>query len=109
MTRITDEELVEALRSIDEDEMFHEPSNSRSVILRAADRLASLAKPGVTVKPLQWSQSSVFGIIKRRGFGVFGEFAAFDVLNLSDAEIAEKEAAAQADYERRIMSAIEVS
>ena len=60
----------------------------------------------VTVKPLVWSQSRVFGTMKRRGFGLFGEFVAFIVDDLTAAEIASKEAAAELAYAKAIRSAI---
>lgn len=51
------------------------------------------------IKPLQWSQSNVFGALKRRGFGIGGEFTAFNVMGLTPEQVAEKEAKAQAEYE----------
>ncbi len=77
-----------------------------------ADRLPALldaldaeGEP-VAVKPLEWSQSRVFGHQKRRGAGVFGEFYSFDAENMSKEQIAAEEAKCQTAYEARIRSAL---
>lgn len=62
----------------------------------------------ITIKGLMWSQSRVFGTMKRRGFSPFGEFIAFGVDDLSAAEIVAKEDRAQAEYEKIVFSAIVV-
>ena len=60
----------------------------------------------IGVRPLEWSQSTVFGHQKRRGFGVFGEYCSFTVDGLTPEEIAAKEAEYEAGYKARIQSAL---
>lgn len=76
---------------------------ARRILLAASHSRPAEAK----VKPLEWDEGMVEGRMVRRGFGSFGTFAYFEIARLTEAEIRTKEAAAQADYEARIRSALE--
>jgi hypothetical protein len=67
------------------------------------------ADNGVRVKPLEWSQSRVFGMTKRRGSGVMGEWTAFVVDDLTPDQIAAKEAEAQTAYEAHVRAWLETA
>lgn len=58
-------------------------------------------------KPLQWSESRVFGSMKRRAFGLFGEFDAFTVDGMTAETIAAKEEETQARYDAAVLATLE--
>lgn len=60
----------------------------------------------VAVKPLEWTQSRVFGSVKRRGSGPFGEWTAFDVEGLTEEQIRAKELEANERHAACIRSAL---